>query len=203
MMLSTATIITPSEIKDTIINASHIIITVINKFNNDVFFFFSSNVDDLSLIDNSSSTALLDNGFTQYTFFTGWAGQICVGLNFNPNDSKIKDNYTDLSDINVNYVNGFSVSIICSFKNTPISGCNIDLFKQPNISCINQVEGPVCLNPAQGLANGPALLFFAACKGAAYTYPNDNNVNISNFKSTLISCCIGMLCAAPLWQLKQ
>lgn len=46
------------------------------------------------------------------------------------------------------------------------------------------------------IANGPAPPFFAACAGAAYTYPIDDKANVSNL-SPVISCCIGTLCEAP------
>ena len=74
MMLSTATITAPSEVKNTITSASHIIIMVTNKLGNDVSFSFGSNVDGLSSVSNPSFTALLDNGFTHYIFPTDWAG---------------------------------------------------------------------------------------------------------------------------------
>jgi len=94
-------------------------------------------------------------------------------------------------------VDGYSVPLTCSSEGTPVSGCNIDLFKQPNIPCNNQVKGPVCLHPAQNIANGPTSPFFAACKGAAYTFPNDNDANVINLKNSLVSCCIGTSCNAP------
>lgn len=93
--------------------------------------------------------------------------------------------------------------ITCSSEDKPVSGCNIDLFKQRNIPCTNKVDGPVCLNPAQNIANGPAPPFFAACKGTAYPYPYDNDANVSNLKSTLVSCCISTSCKAPSRQPKQ
>lgn len=141
-------------------------------------------------VGNPSFTSLQDNGFTQYAFPTGWAGRICVGPNFNPDASKIEGSYTGPPDIDVSYVDGYSVPITCSSDSIPVSGCNIDLFKQPNIPYNNPVEGPVCLNPAQSIANGPAPPFFAACEGIAYMYPNDNDANVSNLQSSLVSCCI-------------
>jgi hypothetical protein len=97
-------------------------------------------------------------------------------------------------DIVVGYVDGYSVPITCSSEGTPVSGCNIDLF---NIPCNNQVKGPVYLNPAQNIANGPTSPFFTACKGPAYTFANDNDANVINLKSSLVSCCIGTSCNAP------
>ena len=94
--------------------------------------------------------------------------------------------------------------ITYSSKNIPISGYNIDLFNQPGIPCNDLVEGPICLNPAKDTApNGPALPFFAAGEGAAYTYPSNNEANAGDLKSILVSCCIGISCSIPLRQPKQ
>ena len=109
-----------------------------------------------SSVGNPSPTALHDNGFTQYAFPTGWAGQICVGPDFNSNGSKIEGSYTGPPDIVVSYVDGYSVPIACSSEDRPVSGCNINLYKQPNFPCINKVEGFVCLNPAQNIVDGSA-----------------------------------------------
>ena len=38
--------------------------------------------------------------------------------------------------------------------------------------------------------------FFKACAEIVYIYFNDNNVNVNNFKSNLVSCCIETSCQA-------
>ena len=197
---NTYTVTASPKAENVVMNVSHMTIAVTNRLGKDVSLSFGSNAGGPTPVGNPSPTALLDNGFTQYAFPTGWAGRICVGPNFNPNGSKIEGSYTGPPDIDVSYVDGFSVPITCSSEDTPVTGCNIDLFKQPGISCYKQVEGPVCLNPAKDIALGPAPLFFAACKGAAYTYPTDDAANVSNLKSTLVSCCIGTSCVAPMRQ---
>lgn len=156
-----------------------------------------------SPVGNPSATTLPNNAFTQFSFPTGWAGRISVGPNLNPYGSKIEGSYTGPPDIDVSYVDGYSVPITCSSEGLAIAGCNIDLFKQPDSQCEHQVDGPVCLNPARNFPDGPASPFFAACAGAAYTYPNDNEANVSNLQSNLISCCVGTSCKAPLRQNKR
>lgn len=196
-VLSTITNTVTPKATSTITSADFMTIAVTNMHGNDVSLSFGSNAGGPSPVGNPSSTSLRDNGFTQYIFPTGWAGRIGVGPNFNPDASKIEGSYTGPPDIDVSYVDGYSVPITCSSEGTPVSGCNIDLFKQPNVPCNNLVEGPVCLNSAQNMANGPAPPFFAACKGADYTYPNDNDANVSNLRSLLVSCCIGTSCSSP------
>ena len=184
-------------------SGSYMTVAITNAYGNSLSLSFASNAGSPSPVGNPSATTLPDNAFTQYAFPTGWAGRIYVGPNLNPDGSKIEGSYTGPPDIDVSYVDGYSVPITCSSQGTAVSGCNIDLFKQPGILCNNQVDGPVCLNSAQNIANGPAPPLFAACAGAAYTYPNDNDANVSNLKSALVSCCIGTSCNAPPRQPKQ
>ena len=142
------------------------------------------------------ATALPDSASTQYVYPTGWAGNIFVGQTTNINNSLIEGSYIDVVVVDVSYVDGFSVPITCSSGGEVVTGCNIDLFNQPGISCDDEAEGPVCLNPARNTPNGPPACFFAACAGAAYTFPNDNNA-LGSGLSSLVSCCIGVSCPAP------
>lgn len=122
-----------------------------------------------------------------------------MGPNLNPMGSKIEGSFTGPPDVDVSYVDGYSVPITCSSSCILVSGCNVELFNQSGIPCPRQVEGPVCLNPAQQIANRPAPPFFAACMGSACTYPKDDMANVSNLTSQ-ISCCIGTMCRAPARQ---
>lgn len=125
-----------------------------------------------------------------------------MNSNLNLDDSKIEDSYTSSSDIDVSYVNDYSVLITCSFKNTAVFNCNVDLFKQLSISCNDQVNDFVCLNFAQNIVNELTSSFFAVCAKTVYIYSNDNDVNVSNLKSILISCCVDVLCQALSRQFK-
>ncbi|KAL8832505.1 MAG: hypothetical protein Q9191_000232 [Dirinaria sp. TL-2023a] len=191
----------PVSTTDTDGSADYMTISITNVYGSQLSLSFLSNAGGPAPVGNPSATVLPDNSPTQYAFPTGWAGRIYVGSNTDYRSSKIEGSLTGPPDIDVSYVDGYSVPITCSSEGTAVSGCNIDLFKQPGITCNNQVDGPVCLNPAQNIADGPAPPFFKACAGAAYTYPNDNNANVSNLKSNLVSCCIGTSCQAPSRQL--
>ena len=105
---------------------------------------------------------------TQIVYPTGWAGRIYVGDTINSADSKIEGSTTGANDIDVSYVDGYSVPITCSVGNTAVTGCNIDLWAVSG-PCDNAVgDQSVCLNPMQGVANGPATPWFLPCQGAAY-----------------------------------
>ena len=71
-----------------------------------------------------------------------------MGPNLNPDGSKIEGSLTGPPDIDVSYMDSYSVPITCSFEGIVVTGYNIDLFNQPDILCNNQVDGPIYLNPA-------------------------------------------------------
>jgi len=195
----------PHPVSTTVTDGSgdYMTISITNVYGTQLSLSFASNAGGSAPVGNPSATILPDTSPTHYAFPTGWAGRIYVGPNTNPLGSKIEGSFTGPPDIDVSYVDGYSVPITCSSEGTAVSGCNIDLFKQPGITCNNQVDGPVCLNSAQNIADGPAPPFFTACAGAAYTYPHDDKANVSNLNSTLVSCCIGTSCQAPSRQLPK
>ncbi len=188
-----------------IINSSgdYMMISITNAYETQLSLSFASNADESSPLGNSSVIVLLNASSTQYVFPTEWAGRMYVDPNINPLSSKIEGSITGSSDINISYVNDYFVPITCSFKGVPIFGCNLDLFKQFGIKCNNQMNGSVCLNFAQNIVDEPASLFFAACAETVYTYSNDNEANVSNLRSNLISCCIDTKCEASSRQLPK
>ena len=178
-------------------------IAITNQYGSHLSLSLASNADGPSPMGSPTPAILPNASPTQYIFPTGWAGRVCIGPNLNPNGSKIEGSFTGPPDIDVSYVDGYSVPITCSSEGVAVSGCNIDLFRQTYILCENQVPGPVCINPAKDIPDGPASRFFATCAGAAYTYPNDNDANASNLGSNLVTCCVGTSCKAPLRQAKK
>ena len=101
-------------------------------------------------------------------------------------------NFTKPLDININYVNGFFIPIIYFLNNIVVTGCNKDLFGQVKIICKIKIEKFVCLNPTKKQLNKPFLEFFAVCKSAAYTFFNNNDVNVNKLKKRTITYCIGI-----------
>jgi hypothetical protein len=185
-------------------NGNDLTIAITNSYETPLYLSFGSNAGAPSPVGNPQATVLPEASTTQYAFPTGWAGRIYVGPNLNPDGSKIEGSFIlpnqstkAIGDIDVSYVDGYTVPIQCFSDGVAVSGCKTDLFKQPGITCDNQVDGPVCLNSAQNIPHGPAPPFFAACAGAAYTYPYDDHANKFNLGSNLVSCCIGASCQAP------
>ena len=51
-----------------------------------------------------------------------------MGPNLNPNSSKIKGSFTNFSNINISYINIYSVPITYFFKGIVVTGYNNNLF---------------------------------------------------------------------------
>lgn len=133
---------------------------------------------------------------TFYSFPTGWAGRILVGKTTNPANSKIEGSIMAGADMDVSYVDGYSVPIVCTSAGK-VSGCNTELFGLNGNKCGQNVDisnFDICTNPALTRNDGPADPFFAPCQGKAYTYPKDDIANFMNVDATT-HCCIGTACS--------
>ena len=96
------------EAENTITSLDDMTIAVTNLLGNDISLSFGSDAGGPSPVGSPLPTTLDDNGSTQYTFPTGWAGRICVGPNLNLNGSKIEGSYTGPPDIDISYMDGYS-----------------------------------------------------------------------------------------------
>lgn len=181
-------------------SAADMTILITNQYGSPLSLSFGLDARSSSPYGNPQPTALPHSSSTRYIYPDGWAGNVAIGPNLNPNGSKIEGSFINSSvDIDVSYVDGYSVPITCSCEGKAFTGCNLDLFAG---SCEDLTDGPVCLNPARYKAiDGPPTPFFAPCAGAAYTFPHDDGANRASLSSTCVSCCIGTSCMAPSRQL--
>ncbi|KAG8529785.1 uncharacterized protein KY384_005266 [Bacidia gigantensis] len=160
---------------------------------------YLNNADSPSAIGCPGPAQMTASATTDIVFPTGWAGRVIVGKETKDGASLIEGSTTGWNDIDVSYVDGYSVPITCSNDKEVLTGCNIDLWKTGN--CPNaDGDQSICHNPTVSQPNGPATPFFQPCQGAAYTFPNDNIANSGNTQSALVTCCIGTAeqgCKAP------
>ena len=182
-----------SATKTSATTTSYMTIAVTNFYGTQLSLSLGVNAHFPTPINNPQPTVIPDSASTHYIYPTGWAGRISVGETTDIGNSLIEGSYTNEPYIDVSYVDGFSVPITCSCGGVPVTGCNIDLFDQPGITCEDELEGHICKNPS--MPAGPATEFFAACAGAAYTFPKDDKAVQSC--TSVISCCIGTSCKAP------
>ncbi|MCJ1281515.1 hypothetical protein MMC26_000835 [Xylographa opegraphella] len=187
----------------TSVNTRYLTIHVTNAWTTPLTAFLGSNYGAPTPVNNPAPTVLAPSAATSYVFPPCWAGRISLdpSSDSNPYASKIEgsvgSNETTELDLDVSYVDGYTVPITCSSGNTVVVGCNIDLFAHGECGTDKEVlddNGTGCQNPMNDpVGNGPPTKFFAPCAGAAYTYPNDNDANNGSVDDT-VSCCIGTNC---------
>ncbi|KAL9020499.1 MAG: hypothetical protein Q9185_002272 [Variospora sp. 1 TL-2023] len=186
-------------------------IAITNSYGQPLSLAFGVNAGWSAFRGDPKPTALAAAATTSYAVPSGWAGRINVGKIDHADNSKIEGSFygAGKGDVDISYVDGYSVPITCSVGGKVVTGCNLELFDQ---GC-NAPETPfgigedgkpaVCLNSARPRNDGPPSPFFAPCAGAAYTFPNDNAANVGELKETLFSCCIGTACEASQQQKAQ
>ena len=171
--------------------------SIVNSYSVALSLTFGHNENSPDMIGGPLSPTTIGAGSTTfYSFPTGWAGRISVGKTINAANSKIEGSVTGNPDMDVSYVDGYSVPITCT-SNGKVSGCNTELFGLNGNKCNQNVDisdFQVCSNPKLYVDDGPPDAFFAPCQGKAYTYPNDNGANYANVDATT-NCCIGTACS--------
>ncbi|KAI4115000.1 MAG: hypothetical protein LQ345_004324 [Seirophora villosa] len=186
-------------------------IAITNNYGQSLSLAFDVNAGGPAFRGNPQPTALAAAATTNYAVPSGWAGRINVGKIDHVDNSKIEGSFYGAGngDIDISYVDGYSVPITCSVGGKVVTGCNLELFDQgcnaPDTPSSMGEDGKptVCSNSARVLNDGPPSPFFAPCAGAAYTFPNDNLANVGMIQETLISCCIGTSCEASQQQKAQ
>ena len=174
-------------------------IAITNSYGTPLSVSLASNVPGPSPDGNPQPTTLAST--TSYTFPIGWAGRISIGQGLTSVNSLIEASFHGVgvwrTAVDVSYVDGYSVPITCSAGGHAVTGCNIELFDQEGLECDLPLDHGACPNSASHDDDGPAAPFFAACQGAAYTFPNDNTATDGSVEGLQISCCIGTSCPAP------
>lgn len=186
-------------------------IAITNHYGVSVQLSFGVNAGFPGFRGDPHTTTLNDAATNTYSVPSGWAGRINVGKIDHPDNSKIEGSFYGAGngDIDVSYVDGYSVPITCSAGGKVLSGCNIELMNR-GCNGPDHVSGwgsdgmpAVCSNGMRSSPNGPASSFFAPCAGAAYTFPKDDGANTAMISETQISCCIGTSCDASPKQHKR
>ncbi|KAL9603143.1 MAG: hypothetical protein Q9219_001346 [cf. Caloplaca sp. 3 TL-2023] len=177
-------------------------IAITNNYGQDLTMSFLNNAGFPGLRGDPQTTTLVAGASTSYAAPSGWAGRINVGKIDHVDNSKIEGSFYGAGngDIDISYVDGYSVPITCSVGGQVVSGCNSELFNQGCNSPDTLTPGPdgspaVCSNGARSSDWGPPSGFFAPCAGAAYTFPKDDGANTGMISDTHIDCCIGTSCA--------
>ena len=104
---------------------SDLTINVVNSFGTPLSIFYGSNAGGPSPVGNPGSGTLTSS--TQVLFPSGWAGRITIGKNYDPKGSKIEASFVSpnyVPDVDVSYVDGYTIPISCSCSGVAVTGCN-------------------------------------------------------------------------------
>ncbi|PSR83429.1 hypothetical protein BD289DRAFT_483353 [Coniella lustricola] len=186
---------------------THVTVTIVNKMPQSLSTSVASNGGDATLVSGGGSGVMAAKATATIVAPQNWNGNVAFGLaNYSSMQvpSLIEPGLTQVSgewmfDIDVSYVNGFTVPITCTCNsgNTFLSGCNKDLWAlatcdqdgETKIAAAGACQNPT--NEASGSATS-ASPFFAPCAGKAYTFPNDNDANSEGKCDTgSATCCVG------------
>lgn len=185
---------------------SQLTITVVNKMTEAVSTSYVANAGP-AIVAGDTGVGTIDTGASASIVApSGWAGNIAVGLAqypINGDGSLLEGSLMDqgngypVVDMDVSYVNGFSVPITCSCNNdnSVLSGCNLDLWSMGDCSGDAGTDNGqgACANPLRpdNSASLTATSFFLPCQGAAFTWPRDDANSNEGCQSGQVTCCVG------------
>ncbi|KAL9011848.1 MAG: hypothetical protein Q9173_003351 [Seirophora scorigena] len=189
------------------LDAPFLTVKVYNGFGQRLPISYNSNRGSPTIVGNPGPGTLAMAQNTAIAVPRDFAGAIFIGQIYDPANSKIELSFNAPQGyrpgLDVSYVDGYSVPIVCSCNGIPVTGCNIALFRTGR-TCPRQGPGGdrrLCYNPKRNIPDGPADPFFQPCQGAAFTYPNDHTANaFGKCDSGDIQCCVGVNCPRPSLQ---
>ncbi|POS77412.1 hypothetical protein DHEL01_v204189 [Diaporthe helianthi] len=182
----------------------YLTIEIINAYGQDITTAHASNAGAPTPVDGPIPPGVIPDGASaSFAVPTGWAGNVAMNrgdwtLNgdvslleaafINPDDWEFA-----VAGVDVSYVNGFTVPIMCECDGERVAGCETDLFDtQLKARDVFPGEVNAVINPLRDdLDATSADEFFEPCQGLAYTFPSDHDANsFGSCQSGLISCCI-------------
>ena len=101
-------------------------INVVNSFGVPLSIFYGSNAGAPTPVGNPGYGVLTSS--TRVLFPSNWAGRITIGKNYDAQGSKIEASLSPpnyVPDVDISYVDGYSVPISCSCSGVAVAGCNI------------------------------------------------------------------------------
>ena len=118
--------------KAALAGGSDLTIQVVNSYGVPLSIFYGSNAGAPTPVGNPGSGVLTSS--TKVLFPSAWAGRITIGRTYDPLGSKIEASFSPpnyVPDVDISYVDGFSVPISCSCSGVAVTGCNIRRYSLP------------------------------------------------------------------------
>ncbi|PSR78423.1 hypothetical protein BD289DRAFT_493347, partial [Coniella lustricola] len=153
-------------------------IKVWNNHGDDITTSHARNAGSPTAVGGALGAGVIANGATaSFAVPSGYAGNIAINdgnYELSDDDSLIEVSYVvadgysfPIADVDISYVNGFSVAITCQCDDVYVVGCNTNLFAT-GITCADNDGENACVNPERAsTTDTTAAPFFAPCAGAA------------------------------------
>lgn len=119
----------------TFIGGQNLIINIVNSYDTPLFIFYGSNKGVPTPVGNPGYGILASS--TRVPFPSNWAGRITIGKNYDPRGSKIEASFSPpnyVPDVDISYIDGYSVPISCSCSGVTVTGCNIRMLSPSHLN---------------------------------------------------------------------
>ncbi|KAI2629396.1 hypothetical protein GGS21DRAFT_222447 [Xylaria nigripes] len=178
------------------------VVTLVNSHTTDISTVHGQNIGSPTAINDGGS--ILEAGATAiFAIPTGWAGRVAMAEANIPIldrasllEGSFMIQYGTEAQIalDVSYVDGFTVPIVCECGGQVRLGCNLNLLDQ----CPDEyrINAGTCINPSRD-SDELKGVFFKPCSSLAYTFPEDDLATINGITGCerAIECCVGTACA--------
>ncbi|KAI0100642.1 hypothetical protein GGR51DRAFT_563976 [Nemania sp. FL0031] len=179
------------------------VLTLVNSHTTAIATAHNQNVGSPTALHDGGS--IIEAGATAVVAFpTGWSGRIAMA----EADTPIRDRASLLEGafappgdalalitLDVSYVDGFTVPIVCECQGEVVLGCNLNLLHM----CPSEyrLDAGTCMNPLRDGGNIETDNFFRECASLAYTFPSDDEATRYGIQGceASIQCCVGTACA--------
>ncbi|KAI0399687.1 hypothetical protein F4802DRAFT_602747 [Xylaria palmicola] len=198
---SSSAVATLSTVNPAELTRGEYVVTLVNSHTAAITTLHGQNGEVLTALHDSGTT-LAVNSTAIVAVPTGWGGRIAMaeaGVPIRDRASLIEGS-VDLHGrvtLDVSYVDGFTVPIVCECNNTVVLGCNLDFIH----SCPTEhlIGNKTCVNPQRD-AGRPVENLFAPCRSLAYTFSTDDVGSHYGLEGVAgceksARCCVGTACA--------
>ncbi|KAI0534019.1 hypothetical protein GGR58DRAFT_505734 [Xylaria digitata] len=178
------------------------VVTLINSHTAAISTVHGQNEGSPTAIQDGGSI-LAANATAIFAVPTDWAGRVAMaeaGIPIRDRASLLEGSFIvqrGLTEarivLDVSYVDGFTVPIVCECGGGVVLGCNLNLLDMcPGEYRLNK---GTCMNPLRD-SGDTANNFFKDCSALAYTFPKDDRATINGISGceARIQCCVGTAC---------
>ncbi|KAI0508487.1 hypothetical protein F5B22DRAFT_649980 [Xylaria bambusicola] len=193
----------PAAVNPATLTRGEYVVTLVNSHTADITTAHNQNLGAPTAIQDGGS--IVESGSTAiFAVPTGWAGRVAMaeaGVLIRDRASLLEGSFIHDEGLgaarialDVSYVDGFTVPIVCQCNDKVVVGCNLDLLDM--CPADYRINYGTCINPHRDEMN-IGTNFFHECAAMAYTFPTDDRATVWGVEGceASIKCCVGTACA--------